>query len=172
MSSTVNTNRCSLAASRSAALAAWNNPARSFSSKLAWVTTGYGNRCASAPNGIWRVTGGFWRADRLRRPITALPLRPLRRTGGWCDAPSDRNYNRPVSAPYPASHEALWREDRLYDIVLTLSHNTRPRVRGLGSAVFAHIAGEEPTAGCVALSLTDMRKLLPWIGPKTAMAIG
>jgi L,D-peptidoglycan transpeptidase YkuD (ErfK/YbiS/YcfS/YnhG family) len=126
----------------------------------------------ATPRGVWFFTGGLWRADRIKRPASAVPFRILRRWDGWCDAPGDRNYNRRVAIPYPASHEALWREDRLYDIVLTLSHNTRSRVRGHGSAVFAHLAGEGPTAGCVALSLKDMRKLLRWIGPGTSIVIG
>jgi L,D-peptidoglycan transpeptidase YkuD (ErfK/YbiS/YcfS/YnhG family) len=93
---------------------------------------------------------------------------------GWCDAVADRNYNRPVSLPYPASHEELWRRDGLYDVVITLSHNVRPRVRGLGSAVFFHLASPDliPTAGCVAVRPCDINRVLCRIGPSTRLVIG
>ena len=64
--------------------------------------------------------------------------------------------------PYPASSEELLRDDRLYDIVMVLSHNRRPRIMGAGSAIFLHVARPDfgPTAGCVALRLADLQKLL------------
>jgi L,D-peptidoglycan transpeptidase YkuD (ErfK/YbiS/YcfS/YnhG family) len=93
---------------------------------------------------------------------------------GWCDAPGDRNYNRPVSLPYPASHEAMWRSDGLYDVVVTLSHNTRPRVAGGGSAVFFHLASDSlsPTAGCIAVRRRDVAKVLCYLGPGTELVTG
>ena len=57
-------------------------------------------------------------------------VRIIARNDGWCDDPGDRNYNRPVSLPYRASHEELWRNDHLYDVVVVLAHNDRPRVSG------------------------------------------
>jgi L,D-peptidoglycan transpeptidase YkuD (ErfK/YbiS/YcfS/YnhG family) len=104
----------------------------------------------------------LYRADRIGRPRTKLPVRAIRRGEGWCDAPGDRNYNRRVELPYPASAERLWREDRLYDLVVVLDYNIRPRARGLGSAIFLHVArdGLAPTEGCVALRLADLLRLL------------
>src|SRR5262245_43476871 len=105
----------------------------------------------ATPIGRWRVGEVFYRMDRLRRPRTQLPVRPLRRLDGWCDAVGDRNYNRPVRHPYAASAEKLWRSDSLYDLILTLNHNTRPRVQGHGSAIFLHVAGPgyPTTAACI-----------------------
>ena len=71
----------------------------------------------------------FYRPDRVRRPQTRLKVRPLRPRDGWCDAPGDRNYNRAVALPYPASAESLWRADRLYDVVVVLGYNDRPAFR-------------------------------------------
>jgi L,D-peptidoglycan transpeptidase YkuD (ErfK/YbiS/YcfS/YnhG family) len=92
---------------------------------------------------------------------------------GWCDAAADRNYNRFVKLPYPASHEELWRKDHLYDVVVILGHNDRPRVAGLGSAVFFHLADSQggPTAGCIAVSAKDMRKVLALCGRKTKIKV-
>ena len=127
----------------------------------------------ATPKGAWRLVQGFWRADQLRRPRTALPFRRLTGQDGWCDDPCNRNYNRWVSLPYPASHERLWRDDRLYDLVVTLAHNTQPRQRFGGSAVFLHLERPDrgPTAGCIALKLTDLRKLLAVCGPSTWVVV-
>jgi L,D-peptidoglycan transpeptidase YkuD (ErfK/YbiS/YcfS/YnhG family) len=120
----------------------------------------------ATPVGCWRLTAVLYRRDRCRRPSTALPVRPISPADGWCDAPADRNYNRPVRHPYPASAERLWREDGLYDLVVVLSHNMRPRVRGAGSAVFMHLAGPgyHPTEGCIALRRTHLLLLLQRVG--------
>jgi L,D-peptidoglycan transpeptidase YkuD (ErfK/YbiS/YcfS/YnhG family) len=116
----------------------------------------------ASPRGRWRLVEVFYRADRERRPATGLAVRPLTPSDGWCDAVGDRNYNRRVTHPYPASAEALWRADQLYDLVVVLSHNLQPRVQGAGSAIFMHVAraGFTPTAGCVALRVGDLRRLL------------
>jgi L,D-peptidoglycan transpeptidase YkuD (ErfK/YbiS/YcfS/YnhG family) len=107
----------------------------------------------ATPVGRWQVLGVLYRADRVQRPLTRLPVRPIARDDGWCDASADRNYNRPVRHPYAASAERLWRADHLYDIVVVLNHNVQPRVRSRGSAIFMHIArpGYAPTEGCIAL---------------------
>jgi len=120
----------------------------------------------ATPVGRWRLTAVLYRPDRGRRPPTRLPVRPISPNDGWCDAPADRNYNRPVRHPYPASAERLWRDDGLYDLVVVLSHNATPRVRGAGSAVFMHLAraGYRPTEGCIALRREHLMRLLERLG--------
>ncbi len=66
------------------------------------------------------------------RPRTTLVSRPIRQDDGWCDSPTDRNYNRPIRLPYVASAEHLWRADGLYDIVVVLGYNDVPRIRNRG----------------------------------------
>ena len=128
----------------------------------------------ATPAGRWRLRHVLFRPDRTARPRTRLPAKPIARQDGWCDAPKDRNYNRPVRRPYPASHENLWRSDHLYDVIVVLSHNERPRQSYRGSAVFLHVADPngKPTAGCVAVSLADMRRLLAHCSRETRIAIG
>ncbi|KAB0681443.1 L,D-transpeptidase family protein [Aureimonas leprariae] len=103
------------------------------------------------------------RPGRLRAVRTPLPVRFSRSTDGWCDAPSHAAYNRAVRLPHPASAETMRRADRLYDFVAVLDWNVRRRARGLGSAIFLHVAKEgfEPTAGCVALDPRDVVRLAP-----------
>jgi L,D-peptidoglycan transpeptidase YkuD (ErfK/YbiS/YcfS/YnhG family) len=116
----------------------------------------------ATPVGRWAIRRIMYRADKISRPRSPFPAAPIRHDEGWCETVGDRNYNKPVRLPYPVSHEYLARQDDLYDIVVVLSHNERPRVQGLGSAVFFHLArpGYAPTAGCVAVSLRDMRIVL------------
>jgi L,D-peptidoglycan transpeptidase YkuD (ErfK/YbiS/YcfS/YnhG family) len=92
---------------------------------------------------------------------------------GWCDDPNDPAYNRPVTLPHPTSHERLWREDDLYDLIVVLGHNDDPVVPGLGSAVFLHIAPPEgkPTQGCVALSAKHLRQVLALVGLDTVLEV-
>jgi L,D-peptidoglycan transpeptidase YkuD (ErfK/YbiS/YcfS/YnhG family) len=114
------------------------------------------------PAGRYRLLDIRYRADRIVRPTTNLPLRATRASDGWCDAVGDRNYNRPVCRPYPASSETMWRDDSLYDVVVILDWNISRRSQGRGSAIFFHLArpGFTPTEGCVAVRLADMRQIL------------
>jgi L,D-peptidoglycan transpeptidase YkuD (ErfK/YbiS/YcfS/YnhG family) len=127
----------------------------------------------ATPIGIWRVRAVRFRPDRLRRPTTGFPATPIRERDGWCDAASDRNYNRPVHLPYAASAEHMWRSDHLYDVLAVLAYNEHPRSRGRGSAIFMHVArpGLEPTEGCVALSLQHLLRVLASVGRHAAIAI-
>lgn len=126
------------------------------------------------PAGRFRVLAILYRPDRIRRPRTSLPVRPIRRQDGWCDDPGSRLYNRPVTLPHPAHHERIWREDRLYDVVVDLASNRRPAVPGRGSAIFLHVArpGFGPTEGCVAVRRDVIGRLVEGIGPWTRLRIG
>ena len=127
----------------------------------------------ATPRGTFRMLRVLYRADRRRRPRCGLPVTPIRPFDGWCDAVFDRNYNRQVRLPSPCSHETLTRADDVYDLIVVLDHNSRPRVHGHGSAVFMHIARAnfEPTAGCIALAVGDLERVLAEVGPGTRITI-
>jgi L,D-peptidoglycan transpeptidase YkuD (ErfK/YbiS/YcfS/YnhG family) len=127
----------------------------------------------ATPAGRWPLRRVLYRPDRLAPPETYLPVQPVGPDDGWCDDPADRLYNRPVRLPYPASAESMWRRDRLYDIVVVLGHNDDPVVPGRGSAIFMHLVApdRQATAGCIALSLPDMMKLLRSCGPGTVVCV-
>ncbi|MFT3722675.1 MAG: L,D-transpeptidase family protein [Hyphomonadaceae bacterium] len=116
----------------------------------------------ASPAGVWPMRQLYWRADRLARPATGLPAIEIIPEAGWCDDPLDPFYNRPVILPYPTSHEKLWREDRVYDLIVELGYNDAPVVPGKGSAIFLHLAREDysPTEGCIACALPDLLALL------------
>lgn len=125
------------------------------------------------PVGRWPIRRVLYRADRLGKPDTAFPCEPIRADDGWCDAPADPAYNRPVRLPYPASHETMTREDRLYDGVVVLGHNDDPVVPGAGSAIFLHVARDDygPTEGCVALALPHLLTVLQEARPGSAVDV-
>ena len=149
----------------------------------AWLDWGAGKRRAAIGPGGIAIKGGegdgitprgsfpvreiFYRADRISKPATALPLRTLEKDDGWCDAPGDPNYNRLVKLPYPASAEQMWRADHLYDLVAVLGYNDEPVVPGKGSAIFLHLARPDfsATHGCVALTRDDWLAAIAQLKP-------
>lgn len=128
----------------------------------------------ATPAGTWRPRQLRWRTDHGLCPATRLSARPIRRTDGWCDDPLSRRYNCPVTLPFAASHEDMWRKDALYDLVVVLDHNARPRKARRGSAVFLHLAREgfQPTAGCIAFRRADLKRLLAKMTRHTRIKIG
>lgn len=125
------------------------------------------------PVGAWPLREVFYRPDRLAMPVTRLPVRPLAPTDGWCDAPGDVRYNRPVRLPYPASAEQLWRGDHVYDLIVVVGYNDAPVVPGKGSAIFLHLARSNyaPTAGCVAFARGHLLSILRLIDTRSRLVV-
>jgi L,D-peptidoglycan transpeptidase YkuD (ErfK/YbiS/YcfS/YnhG family) len=127
----------------------------------------------STPAGRFRPLRVWWRADRGRRPRTVLPIRRIGPDTAWCEDPSDRRYNRPFRRSANEPGDRLWRDDRLYDVLIEIDHNARPRVAGRGSAVFLHVVRPDrgPTAGCVAMAANDLRRALAQLSSRTRIII-
>jgi len=127
----------------------------------------------ATPRGRFRLVRLWWRADRRPRPKTLLPARRITPNLAWCEDTTDRRYNQPFHRSANEPGDRLWRADALYDFVIELDHNTRPRVAGRGSAVFIHVARPEdsPTAGCVALTAKRLRGLLGRVSAKARIEI-
>ena len=125
------------------------------------------------PIGVFPLRELWYRADRLEKPNTKLPARIIAEHDGWCDDPASPDYNKPVTLPYNFSHEKLWREDNLYDLIIPIGYNDENIVAVAGSAIFMHIAkpNYEGTEGCIALSLPDFMEILPHIDAKTMISI-
>ena len=135
---------------------------------------------SATPIGRWPVRRLYYRGDRQRGFFCSRIFgwgRPIRIEDGWCDGVGDRNYNRGIRHPYPASAEHLWRTDHLYDVILELGYNDNPRVQGRGSAIFLHVANLDengdlkPTAGCVALRRRDLAVVLSRLTPATCVRV-
>jgi L,D-peptidoglycan transpeptidase YkuD (ErfK/YbiS/YcfS/YnhG family) len=125
------------------------------------------------PRGVFHPRKLWWRADRHPRPRTHLAIRSIRREDAWSEDPADRHYNQPVRRASGEAGDRLTRDDHLYDFIVEIDHNFRPRVAGRGSAVFLHLARDNfgPTAGCISMTRSAMLHLLRRLGPKTRIVI-
>ena len=125
------------------------------------------------PAGIFNIQKVFFRKDRMGDIECGLETIPITKDMVWCDDVESPFYNTLVSLPFNGSHEKLWREDELYDVILVLDYNTNPVVKGKGSAIFIHVAKEsmEFTKGCVALKKADLLSLLKSIKKDTKVDI-
>jgi len=116
------------------------------------------------PVGSFKIRQIFYRPDRINPAElkTSIPLVALSQNDGWCDDVNSSEYNKYVKLPFEPSHENLWREDHVYDIIAVLSYNDDPVVKGKGSAIFLHVARDNyaPTAGCIALEKNDLLKFI------------
>lgn len=128
----------------------------------------------ATPTGTFPLRMMFYRPDVFPAPpATKLPLRPLAPDDGWSDDATLPEYNTLVRLPYHGSHEKLWREDRVYDLIVVVGYNDNPPVPGKGSAIFMHVAreGYTPTAGCVALAKEDFLEIFKDVDLSTELII-
>jgi len=116
----------------------------------------------ATPEGIFCLRRVLYRSDRMKKPETLLPISAIRPEDGWCNAPEHIHYNRPVTFPFEASAEHLWREDSLYDLLLIPGFNDAPPKSDKGSAIFVHVAETNygQTEGCIAFALKDLQTIL------------
>lgn len=92
----------------------------------------------------------------------------------WIDDTASTDYNRYIRGNTEAkSFEHLWLNSIYYKYCMVIEYNTKPVVKGKGSAIFFHLADEQysPTAGCVAIKETDMQNILQWLEPAKRKAI-
>ena len=125
----------------------------------------------TTPRGTHRITGMLFRPDRMTPP--APWARPIGPGDLWSDDVNDPEYNQPVRAPHPFSHEYLRRPDPLYDLILLTDWNW-PRARpGGGSAIFIHQWRRPgfPTEGCIALRREHLHRLAARIAPGTRLIV-
>lgn len=127
----------------------------------------------ATPLGVFRLRRVIYRADRVDVPASRLPVAAMTVQDGWCDDAADRRYNQMVRLPCEASHEILWREDGVYDVLVVIGHNDEAVKPGRGSAIFMHVAASDfaPTEGCVAIALVDLVALLEECGPEAQLRI-
>ena len=116
----------------------------------------------ATPAGLLPLRRVLFRADRGPRPRAMVPVTLLAPDDGWCDDIWHTDYNRLVRLPHEGRHEALWRDDAVYDVIGVLGWNDQPVVRGRGSAIFLHLTRPDhaPTEGCIALERRDLLAVL------------
>ena len=92
---------------------------------------------------------------------------------GWCNDIRSSKYNQEITFPYNYSSENLYRNDRKYDLLFDIGYNTRPVIKGKGSAIFLHLSDKKykPTKGCIAILKKDFLKILSLIKKNTKILI-
>ncbi len=125
------------------------------------------------PKGTFKFVSLFYRKDRVKKISTSLKKNVIKKNMGWCDDPDSKHYNKLIKFPFKFSAEKLFLKKNIYDIILIINFNLKPVIKNKGSAIFLHISKKnyEPTNGCIAVSLQDMKLLLSKINKKTILKV-
>lgn len=125
------------------------------------------------PKGVFKITKIYYRADKIKVIKTNIKKIKITKNMGWCDDPVSRFYNQQIKLPSKFSHEKLYRNDDLYDLVAVLNYNTNPVIKNKGSAIFMHISESsyKKTEGCIALKKDDLINILMDIKRNTKISV-
>ena len=125
------------------------------------------------PKGIFKINKIYYRPDKINNIKTLIKKIKIKKNMGWCDDSSSSFYNQQIKLPSKFSHERLYRNDNLYDLILILNYNTNPIMKNKGSAIFIHIAKKyyRKTKGCIALKKKNLIELASKIKKNTKIKI-
>jgi L,D-peptidoglycan transpeptidase YkuD (ErfK/YbiS/YcfS/YnhG family) len=125
------------------------------------------------PKGIYKILTIYYRQDRIKKIKCSIKKIKITKKIGWCDDLKSQYYNKQINLPSKLSHENLYRNDNLYDIVCVINYNINPIIRGKGSAIFLHVARNnyQKTKGCIALKKKHLIQLLSLIKKNTKIKI-
>ena len=125
------------------------------------------------PKGKFKIIKIYYRSDRVKKFSTNIKTIKIKRNMGWCDDPKSSLYNKEIKLPFDLSHEKLYRNDHLYDLILVLNYNMNPIKKNKGSAIFFHIANKsyKKTKGCIGLKRVDLINLISKIKKNTTIKI-
>lgn len=99
-------------------------------------------------------------------PGVAFTYRPITDKDYWDDDPQSANYNLWVVSPpgNPGGAPETMYQVPAYDYGAVIGYNPN-RTPGAGSAIFLHVDTGSSTAGCIAIPLPDLLKVLRWLTP-------
>ena len=125
------------------------------------------------PKGEFKIIKVYYRDDKIKNITTSIKKIKIKKNTGWCDDPNSKFYNKQIKLPSKFSHEKLYRNDNLYDLILVSNYNMNPIIKNKGSAIFIHVAKNsyEKTKGCIALKKKHLIKLLSQIKKDTRIKI-
>ena len=129
-----------------------------------------GDKCT--PKGTFKLGTLYYRKDRVKKPITSLKTKNIKRNMGWCNDSKNKFYNRAVKVNKNIKHEKLFRKDYKYDYLLVIEYNTKKIKPNKGSAIFIHLTKNfKTTAGCIALLQKDFLIMTKLINKKSTIKI-
>ncbi|MEV5707376.1 L,D-transpeptidase family protein [Actinoallomurus sp. NPDC052274] len=147
------------------------------------VTTGRAGTAAFARPGAKREgdgktpTGSFTLTEAfgIGNPGTKLKYRTLRDSGDcWGATPGKSHYNEYYSGTCRSTDENLSAiaQRGPYRQVVVINYNRPNAKSGLGSAIFFHVGGINPTAGCVSIREPELRAVMRTLVPNDRMIMG
>ena len=125
------------------------------------------------PRGTYKILNILYRKDRVSNIKTSLKKIEIKRNMGWCDDPRSKKYNKLIRFPFFFKAERLHKRKNIYDIIIILNYNLKPIIKNKGSAIFIHIATQkyQKTKGCIAISKSNIIKLIDFIDKKSLIKI-
>ena len=129
-----------------------------------------GDKCT--PKGTFKLGNLYYREDRVKKPITKLIVKKIKRKMGLCNDSKSKFYNKEIKNNKKIKHEKLFRKDCKYNYLLIIEYNRKKIKPNKGSAIFIHLTKNfKPTAGCVALLQKDFLILVKLINKKSTIKI-
>ena len=124
------------------------------------------------PKGTFKLGTLYYRKDRVKKPITSLKTKNIKRNMGWCKDTKNKFYNQEVKVKKNIRHEKLFRKDYKYNYLLIIEYNTKKIKPNKGSAIFIHLTKNfKATAGCIALLQKDFLIMVKLINKKSTIKI-
>ena len=126
------------------------------------------------PKGIFKIIKIYYRPDKIKNFKTSIKKIKIKKNMGWCDDSNSHFYNKQIKLPTKVSHEKLYRNDNIYDLILVLDYNINPIIKNKGSAIFLHITKKsyQKTKGCIALKKEHLIEIISKIKKNTKIKIG
>jgi L,D-peptidoglycan transpeptidase YkuD (ErfK/YbiS/YcfS/YnhG family) len=124
-----------------------------------------------SPTGSFTFTEAFG----VSNPGTKLPYRTLRSSGDcWGATPGQSHYNDYYSGTCHPADENLSSIMELgpYRQAAVIDYNRPKAVSGYGSAIFFHVGGKTPTAGCISIEEATLRGIIRTLAPGDRMIMG
>lgn len=119
-----------------------------------------------SPLGLYALGSAFGSASKPSG--LKIPYRKTTKYDYWVDDPESMNYNKWVY--YRGNPKKKWNSfermnHELYKYGIVIEYNMNPIIKGRGSAIFLHVwrSANHPTAGCIATSERNMKKILRWL---------
>ena len=129
-----------------------------------------GDKCT--PKGTFKLGTLYYRKDRVKKPITSLKIKKIKKNMGWCNDSKNKFYNQEIKVDKNIKHEKLFRKDYKYDYLLVIEYNTKKIKPNKGSAIFIHLTKNfKATEGCIALLQKDFLIMVKLINKKSTIKI-
>ena len=124
------------------------------------------------PKGTFKLGTLYYRKDRVKKPITSLKTKNIKKNMGWCNDSKNKFYNQEIKVNKNIRHEKLFRKDYKYNYLLVIKYNTKKIKPNKGSAIFIHLTKNfNATEGCIALLQKDFLIMAKLINKKSTIKI-